>query len=852
MNQRPVIKGIILFIVGLIFSIIMYFPDILRFFEGTLYIGKGDGLKQMIPFQYYLYEHYKNGAMFYDVSFGLGGNYFKSLSYYYSTSPITVVSFIGLYLFEWIASHDVTILNMMFYQIFIAIFKCSLVFVSTYLLAKIYGMKRINATLTAVIFSWSTIFYYFTFTWSFYSDVMIYLPLSLLGVEWICRKRSIVPLTLAIALTLGSNFYLAYYEAIIVGFYFLYRIIFPIYKPDRLNVLIKTTIATLLGLMIGNIGFLVGVQSFLQNDREPTPFKLELFKFTTENDLFYNGFQLIIIFVGFISLCALPLYKHYYYRLFAIFTWISLLFSFSPYIDSMFNGFSMPQHRWIYTIALSMSVLIGLFMQHVKKLSIKQLLLASMPIVFIITGLAIYYNLYQWWTIFIPLIIASLALYIKYESKWIHIVTVLLIMSCQWCLISEYRTLSFKEYIPTKETLIDKSFYTHTMQREINQTKERQRDDLRRIELSEPVHPNTPMYYGYNGTKLYSSIFNKDIYKFYEQDLQIMMPKNGNSYYSGLSNRSNLYSLFNVDDYISPKQDAPHMFEKVKIFSAPDNVYYKYRNKLPLDSARVMTSVYDPSLLKTPLDREHAMLTGVIKETNHSSPFENAKLIDDYQISYRNTELKNGQINVLKDGGGITIHLKNKDITAYKELYLSVTSDIVTPKNKDFTIAANETIRHMVAKNYKYRRVTKPVIYTVKATNEINFKYEKGTYTFDLHHIQGEDYKTLENAYKKPSKLTFKKFNRKFEVGLKGDEGTLVIPMPYEKGLVALVDGVYRPVEQVNYFMTGVNVREQDEKVIIMYEQPNFRLQLLVMTLGILLLIGYEWIDRKRKKEYKK
>ena len=221
MNHRPIIKGIILFIVGLIFSSIMYLPDILRFFEGTLYTGKGDGLKQMIPFQYYLYEHYKNGAMFYDVSFGLGGNYFKSLSYYYSTSPLTFVSFIGLYLFEWIANHDVTILNMMFYQIFIAIFKCSLVFVSTYLLAKIYGMKRIHATLTAVIFSWSTIFYYFTFTWSFYSDVMIYLPLSLLGVEWICRKRSIVPLTLAIALTLGSNFYLAYYEAIIVGFYFL-------------------------------------------------------------------------------------------------------------------------------------------------------------------------------------------------------------------------------------------------------------------------------------------------------------------------------------------------------------------------------------------------------------------------------------------------------------------------------------------------------------------------------------------------------------------------------------------------------------------------------------------------------
>ncbi len=49
---------------------------------------------QMMPFQMYLYEHLRSFSSLYDASFGLGGDYMKGLSYYYSLSPLMWLNFL--------------------------------------------------------------------------------------------------------------------------------------------------------------------------------------------------------------------------------------------------------------------------------------------------------------------------------------------------------------------------------------------------------------------------------------------------------------------------------------------------------------------------------------------------------------------------------------------------------------------------------------------------------------------------------------------------------------------------------------------------------------------------------------
>lgn len=85
-------------------SVVLY-----RMFDrGTLFTGKGDGIAQMLPFQMYLYNKFSNFHFFYDMDFGIGGDFFKSLSYYYATSPLTYLNFICVYIGDLFLPYDVT------------------------------------------------------------------------------------------------------------------------------------------------------------------------------------------------------------------------------------------------------------------------------------------------------------------------------------------------------------------------------------------------------------------------------------------------------------------------------------------------------------------------------------------------------------------------------------------------------------------------------------------------------------------------------------------------------------------------------------------------------------------------
>ena len=68
--------------------------------KGTVFSGNGDGFRQMMPFQMYLYEHFSTFKGFYDESFGLGGDYVKGLAYYYSMSPLMWINFGWIWIFR--------------------------------------------------------------------------------------------------------------------------------------------------------------------------------------------------------------------------------------------------------------------------------------------------------------------------------------------------------------------------------------------------------------------------------------------------------------------------------------------------------------------------------------------------------------------------------------------------------------------------------------------------------------------------------------------------------------------------------------------------------------------------------
>ena len=168
-------------------------------------------MEQMVPIQMYLYNQWHQGNLFYASNFGLGGDFFTDLSYYFSTNllfiiNVLIISFVKLFIS--LDTHQV-----MFWMnnaLIVSIFKGRLRFI-VHFICSIHFKNKILSIFTAFLFVISPLYFRFTAYWPFFSDVFIWLPLLLLAMEKSIQQRKSGLLILTITLVLINNFYFAYY-----------------------------------------------------------------------------------------------------------------------------------------------------------------------------------------------------------------------------------------------------------------------------------------------------------------------------------------------------------------------------------------------------------------------------------------------------------------------------------------------------------------------------------------------------------------------------------------------------------------------------------------------------------------
>ena len=223
--SKPFLLLASIIILSCILSLFIYIPFIYRFItQGVVFSGEGDGFRQMMPFQMYLYEHFTQFKGFYDESFGLGGDYVKGLAYYYSMSPLMWLNFLTIWILEKIGlAHPHDISYWPANQLIMAYVRTVITFVCTFYFFKYIKLKPIAVIMATIMYGMSTVVLYYNFTWSFYGNLLILLPLSLLAMERFFREKKIGLFIFVIALTLFMNFYFSYYKAIVFGFYFMFR-----------------------------------------------------------------------------------------------------------------------------------------------------------------------------------------------------------------------------------------------------------------------------------------------------------------------------------------------------------------------------------------------------------------------------------------------------------------------------------------------------------------------------------------------------------------------------------------------------------------------------------------------------
>ena len=79
---------------------------IYRFIHGgVLFTGPNDGIEQMIPIQMFLFDKWSVGNLFYATDFGLGGDFFTDLSYYFSTNILFIINVLCIILLKTFILH---------------------------------------------------------------------------------------------------------------------------------------------------------------------------------------------------------------------------------------------------------------------------------------------------------------------------------------------------------------------------------------------------------------------------------------------------------------------------------------------------------------------------------------------------------------------------------------------------------------------------------------------------------------------------------------------------------------------------------------------------------------------------
>lgn len=859
----PYAKWLKLLGMALFVGALVYVPVLYRYVvHGIIYSGKFDGVKQMIPFQAYLYERMSNFSSLYDIGFGLGGDYFTDLAYYYTTSPIMYANFLGIKIFDILGLVDPSSLDFWaMNQIVVAYFKCVLTFLAAYGMLRMFQMEKPYRFLGAMLYSASTVFYFFNFAWSFFGDVMLYLPLAIWGMERFFKTRKIGLFIVAIALTLFTNFYFSYYVALGLMAYLVYRMIdtHPEDIVPRWKKLWLLFPSVLISLFLASFGFLTGVRSFLNNDRKLIDFEVPLLiDFSPRYHIFSSGLEFTITFIALVALFTFKLYRHYYYRMFAILSWILLIGSLTPYMDSLFNGLSFPERRWGFLLILSTSVMIALWLKHITELTWRNYLVSLVPIIpLVIATINMSVGRLSW--MFVAALILCVIGYCIYSQKgfsknMIYLIIGLFVVQ-QFVLLLNYRANCMTIYERDESILHTEDYHSEVLQKKINEIKKKQDSPMERIDYMSHFAVNSGMLYDFNGVSLYSSIFDGEILDYYDKQMQINMGYDGNSLYRMLGNRANLYALWNVSDRIKRSEDIADVYGMGPQKKIKDRTFTwsHSHNTIDYPSAHLTSKVFEAEDLKSPLDREHAMLEGVVMEGEKANtPFyPNPNMVKLAEITPRDAKQKGFNLTVSKDYGGLDISMPSDFSERYKDYYLEMDVELLHPDVPHYLIV-DDFRQDRKELTQRYRRFVTPVTVRVPAKEPMQLKLKKGTYRVNIKGIYGEDYSTLEKAKDdvKPVKVT--KTKRDIKVKMNPTKKSyLVLPMPYRDGLKAEVDGEKREVKKGNGIQTIIPVNKGEKEVVIHYELPHWPLYLIMTILGLIAAFVYrKWLRRDIKSNH--
>lgn len=812
--------------------------------QGGFIAGPNDGLSQMVPFKHFLYETFHKGNLVYAEDFGFGGGIITQLAYYFSTSIVFWLTVAVVSLFDALGLVTPDLDLWLQLTLVVSIIRLAVVLLLATYAYRLFNVQTLHAFVGAVIYGVSVMYIRHVTFWEFFADGFLWVPLLVIGLERIIRLGRAEFFIVVSTIMLINNFYFAYVNLVFVLVYVLFRqfIHLPDDRVSRKQQWLLYSGSGVIALLLSSFAFIPATYGFFQNERPSLAHEMQWIQ---PDNLLYDSRLLILPAVFLLFALYLPLYRHVAFRLFAGMSLLLTVLHFSPYVGSFFNGFSAPQYRWEYLASFTIGGMVAIGLTH-WRFERKSFFAATLVTVLTYIGFGIFGN--ASWPIVFGIFGLMVLTLLSFGLRPM-LAPYLIIASCL-VVFNGYTKLVLHDLsiIDTNETFVTSEHYNSAEQRELIDVVHEEAGPLERMDWMVPLRNNTPIVQSFLGTSLYSSILNGHLLRFYWSDLEIDMRRESVSRYGTLGNRSNLHHLLSTPYWMRDKNstsEAPYGFRPL----AETKRYAVYESKTRLPFVRTTSNTYSRAALEdaSALTREQAMLSGVILEDGTVTPS------SAQTITFTNTPVNatwdEKILHITSEEGGVDFIPDIPD-SATGDLYVSFNIRKLEGDGFFIRLGNYRTTRKPEASIYR-TNLTSMTLRTPLEKN-VPLRLPEGTYTLEDVTIEWEDYTTLENALEKASTVpnipvTWDGPDLDFTVENTVQGTYAVIPVPFERGWSAAVNGEKRDVLQANYAFSAIELDEGQNTVELTYRPPFFGVTTAMTLFGLVLFVSYLFYLRRKE-----
>jgi uncharacterized membrane protein YfhO len=815
-----------------------------------------------------------------DFNIGMGFDTITTLHYYVLGDPISLLTIF------------MTQENAVFFYNVLILLRIYLAGISFLIFCRYWGKDGHSVILGALIYVFCGYTYFSGIRHPYFLNPMIYLPLIIIGIEQVFRRKKPYLLIVITFVSTLSNFYFFYILTMIAIIYVIFRYI-SVYRKTSSKQFIGFIIAGfriggyyLIGTAMAAFVFLPMIYAFLQNGRTVTKTQMLTgyfhynigYYFLLLQGFFASGvtphFWVTLAFPSIIAVsCVIALCNKRYRQLRLVFI-LSLCALFVPAFGYFMNGFSYVTNRWDFLFHFIVAILFTTTYEKIFKINNWEKVLLVLGILgYGALAFAFPAKSIVKITFFILLLTFALIMLLQTnlfkDKKVLQVISLYTLVfltlgfngyvffsSDYHGYVSEFLTKDEVESMPGEETeslitdIKDDSFY--------------------RIETYGETVKNEALFVGFHDVSAYFSLMDGNITTYFKQ-LELL---NQRSAYrvDNQDNRTILDALASVKYFISTdKTAAPYGYKLIEERTNGSNTYYLFENLFALPLGYTYENYMleeDYNKLNT-FEKQNALMYAVVLPKK--SDFVD-KTTQDMSVGItklpvtilpdKNVVLGKNTIKVLNENAIVTLVFdakpKSETYVRFNNLKINrkamVMNSFLTKGEKEVTKLINIRNRYhntyFGKENYlintgysKRRKVWAKITFPVK---------EKYSYdSIAVYNIQMKYYKQQVAELNKSTLQNVTQRNNKIEGDITLDKkGIMVLSIPFSKGWCGYVDGEKVELLKGNVMFTALPLDIGEHHVILKYQTPFLKEGFFISIMAFLVFIGIIIYNKALKKKH--